>query len=164
MGTSIGMNSVVKNADIGNYCNIAWNVSIGGSNHDYRCAAMGAAPRWNKLFGTELEDQREKPFCTIGNDVWIGAGAKIISGVTVGDGAVIAAGAVVVRDIEPFSIVAGCPARAVKYRFDEGIREALEDLAWWSWDMDSIREASPALHESPITQETIEELRRYRPL
>ncbi len=68
---------------------------------------------------------------TIGNDVWIGYRAFIKAGVTVGDGAVIGAGAVVTKDVEPYSIVGGVPAKIIRYRFEENIRKQLLDLKWW---------------------------------
>lgn len=68
---------------------------------------------------------------SIGNDVWIGADAKIMEGVTIGDGAVVAAGAVVLKDVEPYAIVAGVPARVIKYRFDEEKINWLRQLQWW---------------------------------
>lgn len=76
----------------------------------------------------------------IGNDVWIGADAKIMEGVTIGDGAVVAAGAVVLKDVEPYAIVAGVPAKVIKYRFDEEEREWLLQLKWWDKPEKWIRE------------------------
>ena len=69
----------------------------------------------------------------IGNDVWVGYEALILSGVTIGDGAVIAARAVVTKDVEPYSIVGGNPAKHIRYRFDEPTREALLRIKWWDW-------------------------------
>jgi hypothetical protein len=74
----------------------------------------------------------------IGNDVWIGQGAFIKSGVTIGDGAVVAAHAVVVKDVEPYAIVAGVPARTVRKRFDEPICAKLMELQWWNYCIYSI--------------------------
>lgn len=76
---------------------------------------------------------------SIGNDVWIGADAKIMQGVTIGDGAVVAAGAVVVKDVEPYAIVAGVPAKVMKYRFDEEQISWLEQLKWWNKPQEWIR-------------------------
>lgn len=81
----------------------------------------------------------------IGNDVWIGYEALILSGVRVGNGAVVGARSVVTRDVEPYSIVAGNPARHVRFRFDEATVKALEAIAWWDWPMEKIREAWPLL-------------------
>lgn len=81
----------------------------------------------------------------IGNDVWLCTGAVILSGVTVGDGAVVAAGAVVTRDVAPYSIVAGNPARHIRWRFSESIREALLAAKWWHWPESEIRQVSKLL-------------------
>lgn len=75
----------------------------------------------------------------IGNDVWLASGCTILSGVTVGDGAVVAARAVVSRDVAPYSIVAGNPARHVRYRFDQEVRDALLESAWWDWPEAEVR-------------------------
>lgn len=85
---------------------------------------------------------------TIGNDVWLASGCTILSGVTIGDGAVVAARAVVTRDVEPYSIVAGNPAKHIRYRFDEQTCQALQDAAWWTWSEAEIRSISPLLCSS----------------
>ena len=74
----------------------------------------------------------------IGNDVWIGHGVTVLAGVTVGDGAVLAAGAVVARDIAPYTIVGGVPARVIKERFPRHIARRLQAIAWWNWPFDVI--------------------------
>lgn len=76
---------------------------------------------------------------SIGNDVWLASGCTILSGVTIGDGAVVAARAVVTRDVEPYSIVAGNPAKHMRYRFDEKTRQALLASRWWTWPEAEIR-------------------------
>ena len=86
---------------------------------------------------------------TIGNDVWIGSGAMILSGVTIGDGAVVAARAVVTKDVPPYAIVAGNPARLVRYRFDEATIAALLEAAWWELPRRSRRRPHPAPAERP---------------
>ena len=70
----------------------------------------------------------------VGSDVWIGRGSTILSGVTIGDGAVVAAGSMVTKDVAPFSIVGGNPARLIRMRFDEHTVEKLLVLRWWDWD------------------------------
>lgn len=81
----------------------------------------------------------------IGSDVWLCTGVVILSGVTVGDGAVVAAGAVVSRDVAPYSVVAGNPARHIRWRFPESTREALLAARWWEWPEDEVRRSSALL-------------------
>ena len=88
----------------------------------------------------------------IGSDVWIGTGATILSGVTIGHGAVIAARSVVTRDIPPYAIVAGVPAKVVKYRFDQEIINALLEIKWWEWDDEKIRQEIPLLSSVKVGQ------------
>ncbi len=86
----------------------------------------------------------------IGSDVWIGTEAMILSGVTIGDGAVIAARSVVTRDVPPYAIVAGVPARIIRYRFDQCIIDQLLEIKWWEWDDEQIRQAVPLLSSERI--------------
>lgn len=88
----------------------------------------------------DLKDYNKK--ITIGNDVWIGARAIILPGVTIGDGAVVAAGAIVTKDIPPYAIVGGVPAKIIKYRFEKKIVEALLKIKWWEWDDKKIKKSS----------------------
>lgn len=85
-------------------------------------------------------DNEKKYFVEIGNDVWIGYGALILSGVHIGDGSIVAAGAVVVNDVPPYSIVGGVPAKVIKYRFDESDINFLQELKWWNRDLSWIHE------------------------
>lgn len=83
-------------------------------------------------------DSEEKYFVDIGNDCWIGSDARILNGVKIGDGAVVAAGAVVVKDVAPYGIVGGVPARVIKYRFTEEDIAFLQKLEWWNFGEDQI--------------------------
>lgn len=87
----------------------------------------------------------EMPITTIGNDVWIGARAILRTGVTVGDGAIIAAGAVVVKDVEPFSIVGGVPAKHIRYRFSPEEIERIQNSRWWTKDLQWLKEHREAM-------------------
>jgi acetyltransferase-like isoleucine patch superfamily enzyme len=86
----------------------------------------------------------------IGSDVWIGTESVIMSGVTIGDGAVVSTGAVVMRDVPPFAVVAGNPARPIRWRFSEEQREALLRIRWWDWPRDRVIEAVPLLASSDV--------------
>ena len=88
---------------------------------------------------------REQSRSRVGSDFWVGAWAIVLDGVTVGEGAVIAAGAVVARDVEPFAIVGGVPARLIRHRFASDTREALLRLKWWDEEPDTVRRLAAAL-------------------
>lgn len=85
----------------------------------------------------------------IGNDVWIGFGSTILSGITVGDGAVIAANSLVTKNVPPYAIVGGNPAKLIKYRFDDQTIQRLLELAWWDWPLDKIRAHILQLSNTP---------------
>lgn len=132
--TYVSARSGVIYAEIGSFCSIAANVGIGGGSHDID--AVSTSPVFNKgrnIFGTNLGNVEFSPFKTtqIGNDVWIGNRALILQGVKIGDGAVVGAGSVVTKDVEPYTIVAGNPARVIRKRFDDETINRLLALKWW---------------------------------
>ncbi len=86
----------------------------------------------------------------VGNDVWIGYEAVILSGVTIGDGAVIGTRAVVTKDVPPYTIVGGIPAKPIRKRFDDAVIERLEALRWWDWEEEKIRRAIPAIRSGDL--------------
>ena len=134
---------------IGKFVNIASCVRINATNHPtWRATQHHFTYRANDYFeGEAMEedffDWRREHHCTIGHDVWIGHGATILPGVTVGNGAVIGSGAVVTRDVAPYSIVGGVPARPIRERFPKELAARMESLAWWDWDHASLRAALP---------------------
>lgn len=125
-----------------------------GANHNYLAANMLRGAAWKSSVGVDPEGSKYSPSCEIGNDVWIASSATVISGVKVGDGAVVAAGAVVVRDVPPYAIVAGVPAKVIKYRFDSDVVDRLLELSWWDWDLKRIQAAAPFLQKD-LTDEVL---------
>jgi len=134
-------------AEIGKFCSIASNVRINAPNHPvWRPSQHHFTYRSQDYFEGESSDVsifewRRKNAVRVGHDVWIGHGATLTAGVEVATGAVVAAGAVVTRPVEAYRIVAGVPAKPVKWRFPEGIGVRLEALAWWNWPHDDIHRA-----------------------
>lgn len=139
-----GQNTVIMHADIGRFCSISWGVTIGPANHSYDRISTHSFV-YNAVDGLR-PDNKEEAYnrfttkCTIGNDVWIGTGATILRDVEIGNGAIVGAGAVVTKDVPPYAIVTGIPAKIIKYRFPEEIIEKLLELKWWNWDDETIRE------------------------
>ncbi len=125
---------------IGSFCSLASEIEVmPGGNHP--TDMVTTYPLRRRLAGTEQPGEPwSKGDVTIGNDVWIGRGVKILGGVTIGDGAVIAAYSVVTKDIPPYAIAAGVPARVVRERFSEEIVERLLRIRWWEWDDAAILE------------------------
>ncbi|ODS58283.1 MAG: acetyltransferase [Agrobacterium sp. SCN 61-19] len=131
-------------ATIGKFANIAAAVRINATNHPtwrptlhhftYRAADYFDGAENDHDFFAWRRDNR----VVIGHDVWIGHGATVLPGVTVGDGAVIGAGAVVSRNVEPYTIVGGVPAKLIRERFPRPVAERMQALAWWDWDHDRL--------------------------
>ena len=148
--------TVIKNAQIGKFCCISWNVTIyGGSSHNYNAPSMYSRYHWKCLFGESQSEAEDKSKTVIGNDVWIGNGAIIINGVTIGDGAVIGAGAIVTKDVNPYSIVVGVPAKPIKKRFDENTINRLLTVRWWDWPIEMIASNEQLLRVTELNEETL---------
>lgn len=127
---------------VGNFCSFGPDALI-FSKADHRLDLPSTYPLRTKILHPERgnQDACTKGGVSIGHDVWVGARALILSGVTIGNGAVIAAGAVVVKDVEPYAVVAGNPAQTIKFRFAEAEIAALQNIAWWNWPDERIRAA-----------------------
>lgn len=142
---------------IGKFCMIASDVKfiMNGANH--LTDALSTYPF--AIFGNGWENAMEgkrypqKGDINIGNDVWIGYNATIMAGVTVGDGAIIAANSTVIKDVEPYTIVGGNPAKAIKKRFSDEIIAKLLALQWWNWDIEKI-----TAHVQHLTGNEIEKI------
>lgn len=147
-------NCQIEGGWIGRFCSIAEGVVIGPGDHptdwlsthpfvnDPNDYASGLS-LYDPSFKNWLGSITKRPFLDggrtiIGNDVWIGQRAIIRRGVKIGDGAIIASGAVVAKDVEPYAIVGGVPAKVIRYRFSEDVRKTLLELKWWNYDISEI--------------------------
>ncbi|MEM9138195.1 MAG: CatB-related O-acetyltransferase [Pseudomonadota bacterium] len=141
-----GYDCAVLFTDIGGFCSIANSVTFGGAMHptDY-VSTSSAFLEWKDSLKHRFAHHPtpERKRTTIGHDVWIGTGAMVRPGVQVGDGAVIGMGAVVTRDVAPYDIVGGNPARVIRNRFEPEITAALLELAWWDMDDAEIQALAP---------------------
>lgn len=136
----IGDYTVVINAAIGKFTSISWGVTIGPEEHDFNRVTNHSFLYSVKSFQL-VKEKVYSPFikeCTIGNDVWIGCNSTILRGVTIGDGAVIGANSLVNKDVPPYAIVVGSPAKIIKYRFDEEIIQGLLKVKWWDYPLEII--------------------------
>jgi phosphonate metabolism protein (transferase hexapeptide repeat family) len=126
--------------EVGKFCSIASHVRINPGNHPMQRVTQHHMTYRRKEFGfaetddTDFFEWRRSHRCVIGNDVWIGHSATIMPGICIGTGAVIGSGAVVTKDVEPYQIVVGVPARPIRKRFSDEIITQLLDIAWWEWD------------------------------
>lgn len=140
IGTMIGAGT-----EIGKFCSIARHTEIGAISHptdflsthpfQFHNRRFAGSPGYKEFERVEYD---EKQPTRIGNDVWIGAKAVILRGVTIGDGAIVASGAVVTRDVEPYSIVGGLPAKEIRKRFKPEIIERIQKTAWWDLPLDAL--------------------------
>lgn len=142
-GTYVHKNSILKNVKAGRFCAIGENVNIRLFEHPTHMVAISPCfyrkehtlkTFVNENYFEDLKSDSEGFSVVIGNDVWIGQGVSIKSGVHIGDGAVLGAGAVVTKDVEPYAIVGGVPAKLIRYRFSREQIEALLQIRWWDKD------------------------------
>lgn len=135
----------IAHAEIGRFCSIASHVRINPGNHPMDRPTQHHLTYRRQAFGLGDDDAgyfawRAEHRCRIGHDVWIGHGALIMPGVSVGTGAVVGAGAVVTRDVAPYAVVGGVPARVIRVRFDRAVVAGLQAIAWWDWDHATLAE------------------------
>jgi acetyltransferase-like isoleucine patch superfamily enzyme len=141
----IGHNSVIVEASIGKFCSIASDVKIAPGKHPTSTIVSSHPVMYSnssywtvKIFDKDHHNPKRR--VAIGNDVWIAANAIIADGISIGDGAIIAGGGVVTKDVEPYTIVGGVPARPIRKRFDDKQIEFLLQLQWWNQSLDWIKE------------------------
>jgi phosphonate metabolism protein (transferase hexapeptide repeat family) len=128
---------------IGKFSNIASHVRINPGNHPMERVTLHHVTYRRKLYGFGEDDAaffdwRRSHACTIGHDTWLGHNVVVMPGVTVGTGAVVGSGAVVTKDVEPYTIVVGVPAKPIRKRFPDAIIEKLLRIAWWDWDHETL--------------------------
>ena len=152
-GPNININGQVV---IGNYCSIANSVSIQEYNHDRE--RLTTYYIFKNIFNDKSENENtSKGPIIIGSDVWIGMQSSILSGVQIGNGAIIAANSVVNTDIPDFAIAAGSPAKVLKYRFNDEIIQLLNDIKWWNWPIERIK-SNRSIFKGKLTIEKIKSI------
>jgi len=175
LGTYIANNSVLRRTNIGRFCAIGENVRTGlGLHpvHDFvsiHPAFFSLGKQAGFTFVKEqlfeehkYVDDQKSYFVKIGSDVWIGNNVMIMDGITVGDGAVIAAGSIVTKNIEPFAIVGGIPAKHIKYRFEEKDRQLLLSNPWWENSIDWLERNSSRFADINMFLSSIERDNKIR--
>ena len=139
--------SVIGKTSIGRFCSIGARFQCTVGNHPSTFVSTSpvffSSLKQCGITFSEKDYFNERQGVSIGNDVWIGSCAFVMDGIKIGNGVIVAAGAVVVDDIPDFAIVGGVPAKLIRYRFPETIREDLCDIKWWEWSEAMLREAQP---------------------
>ena len=136
---------------IGKYCSIACGAAFLFNAANHALGSLSTYPfpiffeEWGTDAGAVADAWDNRGDIVVGNDVWIGYEAVVMAGVTIGDGAIVASRAVVTRDVPPYAIVGGVPAKVIKYRFDPATVESLLAIKWWEWPAETIRRALPLI-------------------
>jgi len=154
-GYAMGANQIAH-AEIGKFCNIASGVRINPSNHPWWRATQHHFTYRTRSYGFPLDDDQEvfdwrrEDKVVIGPDVWLGHNAIVLPGVTIGAGVAVGSGSVVSKDLPPYAVAVGVPARVIRFRADELTAAALERIAWWDWSHAEIEAALPDLRSLDI--------------
>ena len=163
--TYIAANTDVENAEIGKFCSIADHCRIGMSGHSLQYISTSPIftqtrnalqEKWvaEDIFEHKSEEER----VILGHDVWVGSHVLIKGGVRVGNGACIAAGAVVVKDVPPYAIVGGVPAKIIRYRFPQETIDKLEEIQWWNLPKETLMQNIHLFQKEDVSKEELEAL------
>ncbi|KJS22000.1 MAG: chloramphenicol acetyltransferase [Clostridiaceae bacterium BRH_c20a] len=142
-------NNQIQNARIGNFVNIASGVRIGPPQHPMNRPTLHHFTYRRQIYGFAMEDDtaffawRTAQITEVGHDVWLGHNAIIMPGVKIGNGAIVGSSAVVTKDVAPFTIVGGVPAKVIRKRFSADVIEKLQRIKWWNWTYETIKELFP---------------------
>jgi phosphonate metabolism protein (transferase hexapeptide repeat family) len=136
----------LQNVEVGKFANIAAMVRIGPTNHPMERPTLHHFTYRREMYGFDNKDDdeffkaRESRKTFIGHDTWIGHGVIIMPGVKIGNGAIVGSGSVVTKDVEPYTVVVGTPAKPLRKRFNDEIVRKLESIKWWDWSYEKIKE------------------------
>ncbi len=158
----VGRKSRIIHADVGKFCSIAGEVKVGMATHTLNKLSTSPifSEKKNSTHYSWVNISNVNPYkrVIVGNDVWIGVRAMIIGGNSIGNGAVIAAGAIVTKDVPPYAIVAGVPAKVIRYRFSNDIIERLEKLQWWNLPEEFLKENISIFQKDDLDIDEVERI------
>ncbi len=156
----IGRHSCLICAEVGSFCSIGDEVKVGLGIHtiDKLSTCPLFTEKYNGTGSSWINTDEVEPFkrVKVGNDVWIGERVMVMGGITIGDGAVIGAGAIVTKDVPPYAIVAGVPAKIIRYRFSEDVINKLLELKWWDMPEEDLKNHISFFQKESISVEEIE--------
>lgn len=153
--TTLGYNNVIHgDVEIGKYCQLGFDVAIISNNHplNYMTTYINKS-----LFDGELYNLKNNGNILIGNDVWIGHNVIVIGSVKIGNGSVLAAGAVITKDVKPYTIVGGVPAKKIKKRFKDSVIKEIEELEWWNKKGKQLEDLKPLFLKNYNNKQSIYE-------
>lgn len=161
--TYVGNSTDISNAEIGRFCSLADHCRIGMGGHSL--SHLSTSPIFiekingcKEVWSTHDLNPVKSKRVVIGNDVWIGSHVLINGGVKIGNGAVIGAGAVVVKDVPPYAIVGGVPAKVIRYRFSEDIIHMLEEAQWWNLPVEELKSHISLFQNDNLSIDEIKQL------